>query len=77
MFSIIIDEATDRSSKKQLAILATYFDVNNFKTKYFLLDIVECCHSSARGFYSTIKQAFNEHGIAMETSLDIPQIPLI
>eukprot|EP00794_Sanderia_malayensis_P018550 gene18550-20413_t len=27
MFSIIIDEATDRGSKKQLAVLATYFDI--------------------------------------------------
>jgi len=66
MFSIIIDEATDRSSKKQLAILATYFDVNDFKTKCFLLDMVECSNSSARGIYSTIKQAFSEHGIAMD-----------
>ena len=66
MFSIIIDEATDRSSKKQLAILATCFDVNDFKTEYFLLDMVEFSNSSARGIFSTIKQAFNEHGIAME-----------
>ena len=66
MFSIIIDEATDRSSKKQLAILATCFDVDDFKTEYFLLDMVECSNSSARCIYSTIKQAFNEHDIAME-----------
>ena len=49
MFSIINDEATDRSSKKQLTILATYFDFNDFKAKYFLLDVVECSDSSARG----------------------------
>ena len=48
MFSIITDEATDRSSKKHLAVLATYFDVNDFKTKYFLPDMVECSDSSAR-----------------------------
>ena len=51
MFSIIIDEATDRSSKKQLAVLATYLDVNDFKTTYFLLDMVECSDSSARGIF--------------------------
>eukprot|EP00794_Sanderia_malayensis_P013200 gene13200-14550_t len=61
MFSIIIDEATDRSSKKQLVVLATYFHINDFKPKYFLLDMVECSDGSAKGIFFAKKQAFNGH----------------
>ena len=37
MFSMIIDETTDLSTIKQLAVLATYFDMQTFAPKYFFL----------------------------------------
>ena len=41
LFSVIIDETTDLSTVKQLAVLATYFDWSSFQSKYYLLDMVE------------------------------------
>ena len=40
-FSIIIDKTTDLTTAKQLAILATYFDMESFESKYYLVDTVE------------------------------------
>ena len=33
-FSIIIDETTDKTTLKQLAVLATYFYMDTFASKY-------------------------------------------
>ena len=49
MFSMIIDETTDLSTIKQLAVLATYFDMQTFAPKYFLLDMVEIVDGTANG----------------------------
>ena len=38
IFSIIIDEATDQSTKDQLTIVATFFDVAKFELQYWLVD---------------------------------------
>ena len=60
MFSIIIDKTTDLSTVKQLAVLATYFDMQSFETKYFLLDMVETVDGTANGIYSAVRQVFSE-----------------
>ena len=65
-FGIIIDEATDKSSLKQLAILATYFDTESFETKNFLVDMVECADGKADSIYKALKETFQEHHIPME-----------
>ena len=65
-FSIVIDEATDLSSVKQLAVLAIYFDMQSFESKYFLLDLVELVDSTANGIYLATKQVFLELHIPME-----------
>lgn len=49
LFSVIIDEATDRSTRKQLAIVATFFGIERFEVQYWLVDMHagdggwECC----------------------------------
>ena len=60
-FGIIIDEATDKSSVKPLAILATYLHTESFETKNFLVDMVEC----ANCIYKALKKTFQEHHIPM------------
>lgn len=65
MFSMIIDETTDLSTVKQLAVLATYFDMQSFESKYFLLDMVEIVDGTANGIYSAVKQVFSELHIPM------------
>ena len=54
-FGIIIDEAKDKSVKKQLAIVATFFYVEKFE--------VETENGTAAGFYAKIKQSFDELNI--------------
>ena len=48
-FSIIIDETTDQSTKKQLAILANFFNIEKFKMDYWLVDMLETDAGTALG----------------------------
>ena len=65
-FSIIIDETTDQSTVKQLAIVAFLFDVNVFEFKTYLLDMVVCSDGTAQGIYKALKDSFEEYSIPME-----------
>ena len=65
-FSFIIDETTDKSTSKQLAILTTYFDMESFQLKKYLLDMIEVDDGSAKGIYSALKQSFNELRVPMD-----------
>ena len=64
--SFIIDETTDKSTAKQLAILATFFDIESFKGKQYLLDMIEVEDGSAQGIYSAVKKTFTELHVPME-----------
>ena len=64
-FSVIIDETTDMSTLKQLAVLVTYFDMEAFSSKYYLLDMVEVADGTADGIYSAVKRVFSELHIPM------------
>ncbi|CAB4008427.1 Hypothetical predicted protein [Paramuricea clavata] len=57
-FSFIINETTNKSTAKQLAILATYFDMESFLSKQFLLDMIEVQDGTANSIYSAVKQSF-------------------
>ena len=63
MFSVIIDEATDRSTQKQLAIVAVFFELDKFELKYFLVDLAETEDGTANGIYSKMKQTFKDLNI--------------
>ena len=64
-FSIIIDETTDQSTKKQLAILANFFHIEKFKMDYWLVDMVEADDGTALGIYSKLKETFDDLHIEM------------
>ena len=64
-FSVIIDEATDQSTEKQLAIVATFFDMEKFEMQYWLVDMLETEDGSAKGVYSKMKEAFSNMNIPM------------
>jgi hypothetical protein len=64
-FSVIIDEATDKSVKKQLAIIATFFDIEKFEVQYWLVDMIETEDGSATGIYAKMKETFLQHNIPM------------
>ena len=66
LFNIIVDETTDHSTKKQLAIMATYFDVKKFEQN-FLVDMIEIEDGSAAGIVTKLKETFGEMKIPMET----------
>ena len=65
-FSFIIDETTDKSTAKQLAISAIFFDVECFKKMQYLLDMIEVEDGSAQGVYSSVKKTFTELQLPME-----------
>jgi hypothetical protein len=65
-YSLIIDETTDLSTAKQLAVLTTYFDMGSFEYKSFLLDMPEIVDGTAEGIYSAVKHVFAELHIPME-----------
>ena len=62
---MINDEATDQSTKKQLAIVATFFDMERFEMQYCLVDMLETDDGSAEGIYSKMKEAFSNMNIPM------------
>ena len=64
-FSFIINQATDLSTSKQLAILATYFDMDAFQTKH-LVDMVKVETGTAKAIYSSVQNTFPEVLIPME-----------
>ena len=64
-FSVIIDEATDQSTKKQLAIVATFFDMEKFEMQCWLVDMLETEDGSGKGIYSKMKEAFSNMNIPM------------
>ena len=70
IFSIIIDEATDQSTKDKFQIVATFFDVAKFELQYWLVDMVETEDGSVAGIYSKIKETLNELNISMANIMD-------
>ena len=64
-FSFIIDETTDKITAKQLAILATYFHLESFQLKQFLLDLIEVGDGTAKSIYFAVKQSFADLHIPM------------
>lgn len=64
LFSVIIDETTDRSTTKQLCILVQYFDENSLRSSF--LDLIEVHSSTAQGIFAAIKQCFSFKNIPMQ-----------
>ncbi|XP_066945218.1 uncharacterized protein [Macrobrachium rosenbergii] len=64
LFSVIIDETTDRSSTKQLCIIVQYFMDGKLQTSFFYL--IEVYDSSAAGLFNVLKESFTSKDIPLE-----------
>lgn len=63
-FSVYIDETTDVSVKKQLAIMVSYCE--NFETKVDVIDLVDCPDGTAHSIYNELIKALNENKVPLE-----------
>lgn len=66
MFSVIIDETTDRNTTKQMSIIVQYWDDSKNKIQNSFLDLVEVHDSTAEGLANTLKQSLQEKHIPIE-----------
>ncbi|KAL0860507.1 hypothetical protein ABMA27_009881 [Loxostege sticticalis] len=64
LFSVYIDETTDVSVKKQLAILVSY--CHNFKTQVDVIDVVDCPDGTAVGLYTQMINTLKENNVPLQ-----------
>ena len=62
-FSVIIDETTDCTIDKQLAIMVVFFSEKDLKLHVKVLDMVKCSDGSAEGLTNRIEQVIEENSI--------------
>lgn len=65
-FSIVLDETTDRSTKSQMAVLGTFFDMENFKMRCVFIDLIEMPNGKADTIYEKLKHSLKEKDIPIE-----------
>ncbi|KAG5864958.1 hypothetical protein JTB14_027566 [Gonioctena quinquepunctata] len=64
LFSVYIDETTDVSVKKQLAILVSY--CHNFETKVDVIDVVDCPDGTAVALYTQMINTLKENNVPLQ-----------
>ncbi|XP_063838163.1 uncharacterized protein LOC135087290 isoform X3 [Ostrinia nubilalis] len=64
LFSVYIDETTDVSVTKQLAILVSY--CHNFITKVDVIDVVDCPDGTAVGLYTQMINTLKENNVPLQ-----------
>lgn len=65
-FSIFIDETTDLSTEIQMAIVVSYYDTSDQKTKIDVVDIVNLTDSTANGIYTKMMTTLKLNNIPLE-----------
>ena len=65
-FSLIINETTDRSTTKQMAILGMYFNKENFKFDCYLIHLITLPDGTATTIYESVIQCLRDKDIPME-----------
>lgn len=68
-FSILIDESTDKSSIKTLAIIVRLMDLNKFIVRDEFFSLTEITNGTAQGIYDAITNVFEKHNIAYKTNM--------
>ncbi|XP_008186645.1 E3 SUMO-protein ligase KIAA1586-like [Acyrthosiphon pisum] len=68
-FSILIDESTDKSSIKTLAIIVRLMDINKFIVRDKFFSLTEIANGTAQGIYDAIKNVFEKHTIPYKTNM--------
>lgn len=64
-FSLLIDETTDISTSKKLAMVVIYFDEEAGRTKYQFYRLLDLTEATADAIFEKIKQSFLEDGIPL------------
>ena len=64
LFSVVVDETTDRSTNKQMCVIVQYFLDGKFHSSF--LDIIEIHDSSANGLFNATKECFIHKAIPLE-----------
>ena len=64
-FSLIIDETTDVSVHKELAVVIRQFDKENMKVRCSLYDLVELPHGTAEILFNTLMDMFEKDDIPL------------
>lgn len=67
-FSLLVDESTDNSAVKNLAMVVRFND-DQFKIKDEFLSLIPVSDASAEGLYNTIISFFNKHNIPYKKNL--------
>lgn len=62
-FSIIIDETTDVSVKKQIAFVVLFYDEASCRVSHSFFDLKECQASNAKDIFLLLKETIIEKGI--------------
>lgn len=68
-FSIMIDESTDKSSTKHLAVVSRMVQSSNFVVRDEYVKLIEVSDASAKGVYDAIIHFFNTHDIPYKHNL--------
>jgi len=68
-FSIMIDESTDKSSTKHLAVVSRMVQNSNFEIRDEFVKLIEVSDASAKGVYDAIINFFNTHAILYKQNL--------
>lgn len=65
-FSLLIDETTDISTSKKLAMVVIYFDEEAGRTQYQFYRLLDLNEATAEAIFEKIKQSFLEDGIPLK-----------
>ena len=65
-FSIIVDESTDSSTKKQLALVVRFYCNKDSKVRSQFLKLLEVTHSDATTLTTTLLSYFEKNNISIE-----------
>lgn len=68
-FSILIDESTDHSAIKHLAIIVRIMDYSNFKIRDDFLCLLQIASATAVNIFEKIKKIYIEHNIPYRDNL--------
>jgi hypothetical protein len=65
-FSLIINETTDSSTTSQLAVLAVYFNEDDYRLEIILIDLIPLKDGTASTIYTSVLECMRERGIPMQ-----------
>lgn len=68
-FSLLVDESTDNSGEKKLALVVRFIDNNDFKAKDEFLGLIPVSDASAQNLYNVIVNFFTTNQIPYKTNL--------